>query len=101
MRSAVTKALIVNGPLYTLSFSSGAKAKLRSLPLGYSTLPTRTSVGGLSLSLVGISSSERGVFELMWKPGFTRKTSFALAALPAVTGTVAIGTWVTYCFVFS
>src|SRR5579871_3293294 len=53
------------------------------------------SVGGSIFSAVAIRNSDLGVFELMWKPGATRKSRVTLvcAARSAVTrGTAAIVT---------
>src|SRR5579872_3517862 len=74
-----------------MSFSSGEKGKVRSLPGGYSILPRTISVGRSILSAVGMRNSDLGVFELMWKPEPTRKLSGTLVWVARAAVTVGTG----------
>src|SRR5579872_5336095 len=74
-----------------MSFSSGEKGNVRSLPGGYSILPRTISVGRSILSAVGIRNSDLGVFELIWNPEATRKLSGTLVCVARATVTVGTG----------
>src|SRR4051812_48482484 len=55
------------------------------------------SVGSENFISVGISSSEFGLLELIWKPWLTRKSIFAGEVFPGLTAATSTGATVTYC----